>query len=244
MEISTPPQTQTSSSTQTQGTSNQNQNDSKLFPPISTKVPEFSLEKYLSGYEGHTRLFRLIFIAERTRNPPNDALSAAAYQMALDEVKQTLNVSLHVDISKTIGKPVDKAWVEASEKKFSFQAEKLHADLDVSKTNISKDVTRNSYIELGKLHSDRGDFESALKCFSRGRDYCTTKNLAAVCLHFIRTCIIMGNYNHVFGYINKAETLIAKNEPSMNELKIAIALGHLEQRRYKLCAENLFGTFI
>jgi hypothetical protein len=46
----------------------------------------FDLESYINKYTGHTKIARLIFIAEKSEALRNDA-----YKLALDEIKQTSN---------------------------------------------------------------------------------------------------------------------------------------------------------
>ena len=46
----------------------------------------FDLEAYINKYTGHTKIVRLIFIAEKSESLRNDA-----YKLALDEIKHTSN---------------------------------------------------------------------------------------------------------------------------------------------------------
>ena len=47
--------------------------------------------------------------------------------------------------------------------------------------------------DLGDFHSESGDFQAALKCYVRTRDYCTTtKHTVSMCLNVIRVSIHMG----------------------------------------------------
>lgn len=47
---------------------------------------EFDLESYISNYTGHTKIDRLIFIAEHCKE-----LELESYKMAIDELKKTTN---------------------------------------------------------------------------------------------------------------------------------------------------------
>ena len=49
------------------------------------------------------------------------------------------------------------------------------------------------HTDLGDFHYERGDFNAALKCYVRTRDYCTTsKHIINMCLYVIRASIQMG----------------------------------------------------
>ena len=95
--------------------------------------------------------------------------------------------------------------------------------------------------DLGDFHYDRGDFNTALKCYVRTRDYCTTsKHIITMCLNVIRASIQMGNFTHVANYITKAESNPdASADPALlSQLRIASGLAQLESKKYKLAARK------
>lgn len=95
--------------------------------------------------------------------------------------------------------------------------------------------------DLGDFHYERGEFNTALRCYVRTRDYCTTsKHIIAMCLNVIRSSIQMGNFTHVANYIAKAEsTPDAGSDPVLlSQLRIAAGLAHLEAKKYKLAARK------
>jgi COP9 signalosome complex subunit 1 len=60
--------------------------------------------------------------------------------------------------------------------------------------------------DLGDFYYNRGDLNSALKCYVRTRDYCTTsRHIIQMCMNVIKVSIEMGNYAHVVNYVAKAE---------------------------------------
>ena len=95
--------------------------------------------------------------------------------------------------------------------------------------------------DLGDFHSARGDFATALKCYVRTRDYCTTaKHIIAMCLNVIKASIQMGNFTHVANYITKAESTPDTSDAVVltGQLKVAAGLAHLEGKKYKQAARK------
>ena len=60
------------------------------------------------------------------------------------------------------------------ESKGEVRFEKLDADLKNYKSNSIKESIRRGHDDLGDHFLDCGDLTSALKCYSRARDYCTS----------------------------------------------------------------------
>uniref|UniRef100_A0A7S4BKE0 26S proteasome regulatory subunit Rpn7 N-terminal domain-containing protein n=1 Tax=Chrysotila carterae TaxID=13221 RepID=A0A7S4BKE0_CHRCT len=94
--------------------------------------------------------------------------------------------------------------------------------------------------DLAEFHCDRGDFTTALKCFVRTRDYCTTtKHTVSMCLNVIKISIHMGNFTHVSNYVTKAESTPSGSDALLtSQLKIAAGLTHLSGKKYKLAARK------
>ena len=69
-----------------------------------------------------------------------------------------------------------------------------------------KESIRMGHNDLGDFYYQRGEFQNALKSYTRTRDYCTTsKHIIAMCLNVIRVSIELGNFLHVANYAQKAE---------------------------------------
>lgn len=98
--------------------------------------------------------------------------------------------------------------------------------------------------ELGDFHYNRGDLNSALKCYVRTRDYCTTsKHIIQMCLNVIKVSIEMGNYAHVVNYVAKAEqTPDLTDKVVQSKLRVCSGLANLENRKYKLAARKFLET--
>jgi len=204
----------------------------------------FDVETYISNYAGFTRLKRMGFIAGQSTH-----LKADVLRSAIDEVKKTTNTVLYIELIAMAGDLPgcvrDDAWVESEDKKATQRLEKLENDLSQHKTSLVKDSIRMGHNDLGDFHSARGDFATALKCYVRTRDYCTTsKHIITMCLNVIRVSIHMGNFTHVANYIAKAESTDASgSDPILTaQLKVAGGLAQLESKKYKLAARKFLET--
>lgn len=83
--------------------------------------------------------------------------------------------------------PVDTAWMEAAAKKSALLLDKLDGELKSHKSNSIKESIRRGYDELGEYYLQTGDCLSALKSFTRSRDYCTNaKHVVNMCLNIIK----------------------------------------------------------
>merc|ERR1719163_2128840 len=208
-------------------------------------MSSFDVEAYISNYQGYTRLKRMGFIAGQ-----NSTLKPDVLRTAIDEVKKTTNTILYIELITMAGdlpglSTRDDAWVEAEDKKAAQRLEKLDSDLSQHKTSLVKESIRMGHNDLGDFHSARGDFATALKCYVRTRDYCTTsKHIITMCLNVIRVSIHMGNFTHVANYISKAETTDTSNSDPilMAQLKVAAGLAQLESKKYKLAARKFLDT--
>jgi len=137
--------------------------------------------------------------------------------------------------------PRDLAWAEQVDRKATQRLEKLEADLNLHKTSLVKESIRFGHNELGDFHYERGEYNTALKCYVRTRDYCTTsKHIIAMCVNVIRASIAMGNFTHVANYITKAESTpdAASDAALCSQLRLAAGLAHLEGKKYKLAARK------
>jgi len=210
---------------------------------VQINPEDFDLESYINNYSGHTKIARLIFIAEHCK-----ALEKDAYRMAIDELKKTMNTSLYRSLQERVGErlgfPLDTQWVESTDKKAAAQQERLELELNGYKTNLIKESIRMGHNDLGDFHYNRGDLNTALKCYVRTRDYCTTsKHIIQMCLNVIKVSIELGNYAHVVNYVAKAEqTPDLSDKVVVAKLKVCAGLANLYNRKYKMAARKLLET--
>ena len=202
------------------------------------------LETYLASYTGVTRIRRLAYIAQASAPHRMDAL-----RMAVAEVKRSTNTALFqelVQISESLCAdenvvPRDSAWVEQVDRKAAQRLEKLESDLNQHKTSLVKESIRIGHNELGDFYYERGEFSTALKCYVRTRDYCTTsRHIIAMCVNVVRASIAMGNFTHVANYVTKAESTpdSASDAALASQLRLASGLSSLEGKKYKQAARK------
>lgn len=214
---------------------------------------------YANSYTGLAKLYRLNYIADHC-----PSLRVEALKMAIAYVMTTYNVSLyqmlHKKLQEAIATPalpdiaaqstsqdvptIDQIWVESRSKKAALKLEKLDTDLKNYRSNSIKESIRRGHDDLGDHYLDCGDLANALKCYSRGRDYCTSgKHIVTMCLNVIKVSVYLQNWTHVLTFVAKAENapgLLGKDYSQfvLTKLKVASGLAALAMRKYKLAAKR------
>lgn len=98
-----------------------------------------------------------------------------------------------------------REWIDVKNKKAALKLEKLDTDLKNYKSNSIKESIRRGHDDLGDHFLDCGDLASALKCYSRARDYCTSgRHVVNMCINVIKVSVYLQNWPHVVSYVNKA----------------------------------------
>lgn len=97
---------------------------------------------------------------------------------------------------------------------------------------------------MGEHYYDRGELNSALKCYVRTRDYCTTpQHVIEMCLNVIKVNIEMNNFAHVLNYVGKAEQNPNDIDPvTRGKLNVCAGLAHLESKKYKDAARKFLNV--
>lgn len=166
--------------------------------------------------------------------------------MLLAELKQTSNTTLYKQITEKAFEEfgsdfvLDPNFIQLMDKKSAQTQERLETELNEFKKNLIKPSIKRAQTELGDFHYDRGDLNSALRCYVRTRDYCSTSDdILQMCLNVIKVSIEMGNYGHVSNYITKAEqTPNLTDKAVIARLKVCTALSNLSNKKYKLTARK------
>ncbi|XP_065829194.1 COP9 signalosome complex subunit 1-like isoform X2 [Oscarella lobularis] len=227
--------------------------------PVSTAAfvvenPTLDLDAYAASYTGIARIKRLVFVANHCPSLAPDALRLAHVTVlvtcntkAYAEVVALLEDACSKNREAGSAPKVDTAWIEATNKKAALKLEKLDNDLKNYKANSIKESIRRGHDDLGDHHVDCGDFNNALKCYSRARDYCTnSRHIVNMCLNVIRVSIYLGNWPHVLNYVNKAESSSELSEShdkpnviaTLTKLKCSAGLAELCSRKYKNAARH------
>jgi hypothetical protein len=116
---------------------------------VIIESPSLDLEVYANNYSGHTKIDRLVFIAERC-----PSLAIEAYNLALIDLKKepNLNTQKYLSILNKLNELLlsrgetsvsqDSAWTEAVNRTVSTQQQKLENDLKNYRNNMIKESIR------------------------------------------------------------------------------------------------------
>jgi len=217
-------------------------------PPPTIMIPQhhvsappkiFDLMNYVNNYIGHTKITRLIFIGSSCKE-----LEIEAYRAALEEIKKTQSTQAYREVAEKLFEKdpsfsIDKAWLDATEKKAIATQERLDVELNGFRANLVKRSIRKGHNALGHHHYDRWDLNTALKCYVRTRDYCDkSKHILQMCLNVIKVSIEVGNFGHVLNYVSKAEQTSEQDPVTTSKLRVCSALANLDARKYKNAARK------
>ncbi|KND02949.1 uncharacterized protein SPPG_02028 [Spizellomyces punctatus DAOM BR117] len=227
-----------------------NESKKKKTSTIIVDNPTLDLESYSANYVGHTRVERLIFIAEHS--PP---LAIDAYKIALNDLKNTMDYTRYTVVHQKLNDlllgrglptiPLDQTWVDNTKKAQRAKTEKLERELKDYKSNLIKESIRMGHNDLGDHLYDSGDLSGALKSYSRTRDYCTTsKHIVDMCINVARLSMELNNFAHVQSYVVKAETTpdIPEKNIVTSKLNCIMGLVNLEAGKFKRAARNFLDT--
>jgi len=203
---------------------------------VVTPSPEFNLNEYASRYTGHTKIARLLFIAERY---PEKQLEAT--KMAVEALKLTKNTTLYRKVYEKAGDKLgamDSAWADGVDKKAQTQYDELESLLNNYKTNLMRKKIKQGHTDLGDYHYERGDFNAALRSYIRTQDYCQEpEHVIELCLNVIKVSIALNNFAHVPNYVEKAEQIPENTDRTViAQLNASYGLAHLENRKFKQAA--------
>jgi len=202
------------------------------------------LEQYIANYSGHTKIKRLVFIAQH-----DTKLAKQATKLAIAELKKGINTQMYKEVAENCAKkfgaeefPFDEQWIIKVDTEAQRKIEKLELELNSYKTNMIKESIRTAHNDIGDFYYGRGDFQNALKSYLRARDYNTTpKHVLTMCLNIIKVSIEMGNYALVAQYVGRAEQVRIEDQDivTQSKLKVASALAELDAKKYKSVAQKL-----
>ncbi|KAI9346926.1 G protein pathway suppressor 1 [Obelidium mucronatum] len=225
-------------------------------------VAAIDLDALVANYKGHSRIARLEFIAEVCPSLAKESLT-----LALEDIKaSTLNTTKYAALAHRLfdlsggSYKLDQSWIEETAKVARSKLEKLDAELKNYKSNLIKESIRMGHQDLGDHFYACGDLASALKCYSRTRDYCSTaKNVLDMCFNVIQVSVDQKNFSHVQSYVIKAEstpdpaaTPVSATTPAvgtpgsidtsrqlmLSKLKCCMGLVNLDAGKYKSAARS------
>ncbi|KAJ5070954.1 cop9 signalosome complex subunit 1 [Anaeramoeba ignava] len=167
----------------------------------------FDLDGYISNYVGHTRIHRLIYIAEHSRVHHMEAL-----RMVLHEIKNTLNTQLYMDLMSRFQEelsgtvPFDQDWVDDTLAKATQEYDTLDTQLKLGKQNLIKGYFLQ---EIG---------------------FTKPEHIIDMCLNVILASIEMKSYGHVISYVKATQ-----NKTTM-KLEAISGLAKLDSKDFRTAA--------
>ena len=213
---------------------------------MDVDLPPVDLDTIVSSYAPAAAVRRLLFISERAES---ESFVLDALRHAADLLKKGDNTGAYASVVERIGGrlgpeyELDRAWVEETDRRAAKRQEILDAELNGYKTNMIKESIRMGHADLGDFYRDRGDPQTAFKCYVRTRDYCTTpRHVVQMCLNVVRVGVESENYAHVGAYASKAlslpDAVVAADPAAIAQLGRAAGLAALHSRRYAQAARK------
>ncbi|TCD63420.1 hypothetical protein EIP91_005419 [Steccherinum ochraceum] len=186
--------------------------------PIDDAHP-FDLEAYISSYTGRTAVDRLIYLIAQcpTLAPQAFALAitqmqqlrdTTLYQRAVDAYavaqKQKEDLPPHTEVAA-----VDATWVEKTNAKNVADRTKLEVELKTYSSNMIKESIRMGYRDLALFYRSIGEYNIALKNYTKSREYCTTsQHILDMTTSIVELLMEQRNYPHIPTYVFKAEAAL------------------------------------
>jgi len=211
---------------------------SSTAPPTVVGVQgKFDLEGYISNYSAPTKITRLLFIIKRCPELANEALP-----MVIAALKTGENTTQYAQVFEefgpalaSLGITMDAGWVGSVDKQAEVLQGKLENQLSTAqKTAVSKEATRLAHTNMGDFWYSRGDVPTALKCYTRARDYCGSPELTRKwCLDVIKCHVTLEQYHSIGSYVAKAENQESADRRGpieSSKLKVCSALAHMHSR--------------
>ncbi|CCA73886.1 related to COP9 signalosome complex subunit 1 [Serendipita indica DSM 11827] len=216
----------------------------------------FDLEAYISNYD-HDRasIKRLFFIANACPQLAPLALSRAV-EYALEGKDSTLYQNVVSTYNNIVGPQhgvqLNQEWLDRTAQRSHAERDKLEVELKMYTGNMIKESIRMGHNELGHFYRAHGDHATALRHYTKSREFCTSSaHVVDMCLNILELLLEEQNYPHVSTYVFKAEAALEasgsasdKKKGTSNperekveaKLNLAMALSLLGQSNYDAAA--------
>ena len=197
-----------------------------------------SVNAYASRYEGEARHARLHFIATRSSNLQEDALKAL-----LRSLKKSGNTHMYEEVSRKVGAALgpdwefDKSWYDSTQAAMQLRLEKTESEIAVAKSRNVKESMRMGFMEVGRIHMDRGNLQAALKAYFASREHHTNaQHNTDMCLQVAIASIGLAQYRQAATYVSKIESL--DNCALRSKVRAIAGLNALQESQFKTAARS------
>ncbi|KZT64455.1 PCI-domain-containing protein [Daedalea quercina L-15889] len=236
----------------------------------------FELEIISSGYSGRSAVERYIQVISQC-----PSLALPAFQAALELVLQMSDTTLYRAVVTSYEQTaiasngelppladvhqLNQHWLDDMKQKNQAQRVKLETELKTYTSNMIKESIRMAYRDLGDFYRATGDHATALKHYTKSREFCTTsQHVLEMCLSVLELLIEHRNYAHMSTYVFKADAALdatsiargpaaaptapasaatgkdkaaAEREKVQSKLDVSIALSYLGQGNFEKAAQ-------
>ncbi|KAJ7151400.1 26S proteasome subunit RPN7-domain-containing protein [Mycena crocata] len=180
----------------------------------------FDLDGYISNYTGRTAVDRLIHIISTC-----PSLAAEAFQLAVQQIHQSRDPSLYQQVMSAYDQisgatdvplpssmdlaSLDTRWADETMAKNQAERSKLEVELKTYSNNMIKESIRMGHRDLGDFYRSVGEYPTALKHYTKSREFCTTsQHVLEMCLSVLELLIEQRNYSHLPTYVFKADAAL------------------------------------
>ncbi|KAF8665046.1 hypothetical protein AX16_000658 [Volvariella volvacea WC 439] len=241
---------------------------SHIVKPIVVYADEahpFELESFVQNYNGRTLVDRLIHIVATC-----PSLAFEAFNIAVTKIQELRDPNLYQTLVNayeqlrstegvntpplTEAQPLDPRWLDETMAKNQADKLKLEVELKTYANNMIKESIRMGHRDLAEFHRQLGDFSTALKHYTKSREFCaTSQHVLDMCLSVLELLVENRNYSHIPTYVFKADAALdaATSGPGaaagaggkkrdqngiQTKLDFATALSYLGQANYEKAA--------
>ncbi|KAJ6613626.1 G protein pathway suppressor 1 [Mycena sp. CBHHK59/15] len=201
------------------GQSSTHYNRRSHFVPVDDAHP-FDLDSYISNYSGRPAVDRLVHIISTC-----PTLGPEAFQVAVQHIHQSRDPSLYQhllsaydQVSSASDTPLpnsmdlaslDTRWADETMAKNQAERSKLEVELKTYSNNMIKESIRMGHRDLGDFYRSVGEYPTALKHYTKSREFCTTsQHVLEMCLSVLELLIEQRNYSHLPTYVFKADAAL------------------------------------
>ncbi|KAF7366739.1 PCI domain-containing protein [Mycena sanguinolenta] len=187
--------------------------------PVDDLHP-FDLDSYIANYTGRTAVDRLIHIISTCHQ-----LAPEAFQLAVQQIHQSRDPSLYQQVMsayETVSglsetplpsgmdlAQLDTRWADETMAKNQAERSKLEVELKTYSNNMIKESIRMGHRDLGDFYRSVGEYPTALKHYTKSREFCTTsQHVLEMCLSVLELLIEQRNFPHLPTYVFKADAAL------------------------------------
>ncbi|KAJ7178076.1 26S proteasome subunit RPN7-domain-containing protein [Mycena filopes] len=180
----------------------------------------FDLDGYIANYTGRTAIDRLIHIVSTC-----PTLAVEAFQLAVQHIHQSREPALYQQVmtaydqvSSASDTPLptgmdlaslDTKWADETMAKNQAERSKLEVELKTYSNNMIKESIRMGHRDLGDFYRSVGEYSTALKHYTKSREFCTTsQHVLEMCLSVLELLIEQRSYSHLPTYVFKADAAL------------------------------------